>query len=251
MKKLIRSKIALRRPAGLAVQLADALRKLIENEDLKPGDKLPSELDLMETYNVSRTVVREAISSLKAENLVSTHQGIGAFVLQTVPIVTYRIPRKDLNLAKEIIDLIELRVSLESETAALAALRRTPEHLEAMSKALADMKEFVGSPRENAEPDFDFHLAIANASNNHYFSYLFRHFGPQLIPRASIKGYGDMGSERSDYLQRINREHNDIYHAIVRQDAEAARTAMRNHLINALERLRSAYGEQIKTGNKS
>jgi len=241
MGKLIRSKIALRRPASLAVQLADELRKLLESGELKPGDKLPSELDLMETYGVSRTVVREAISSLKAESLVSTQQGVGAFVIQTVPVVPFRVAREDLDTVKELIDLLELRVSLESETAALAATRRTPKQLEALREALSELTFCIKSSQDHVEPDFRFHMEIARASNNHYFSDLFRYLGPQLIPRASIKGFGDIGLQRDQYLQRVNREHEDIYQAIVRQDSEAARNTMRVHLINSRERLRLAY----------
>lgn len=243
MVKLIRSKIALRRPASLTVQLADELRKLLESGELKAGDKLPSELDLMETYGVSRTVVREAISSLKAENLISTQQGVGAFVIQTTPVVPFRVAYEDLHTVKELIDLLELRVSLESETAALAAMRRTPAQLKAAHNALAELSVCIKSSQDHVEPDFRFHMEIARASNNHYFSDLFRYLGPQVIPRASIKGFTDSGPQRDQYLQRINREHEDIYQAILRQDAEGARKAMRVHLVNSRERLRLAYDQ--------
>lgn len=250
MTSLIRSKITIRRPASLSVQLADAVRKLIEDGEIKPGDKLPSEQDLMETYNVSRTVVREAISSLKAEHLVSTHQGVGAFVLQTVPVVPYRIARKDLDAAKDLIELLELRVGIESETAALAALRRTPEQMEAISRAFTELRVFiVGSASDHIAPDYDFHLAIAKASNNHYFSYLFSHFGPKLIPRASLKGF-TKGPKRDAYFARIAEEHDAIYQSILRQDPEAARAAMRVHLVSALERMRLAYSEQNDSGEE-
>src|SRR5688500_3219162 len=245
MGKLVRSKIALRRPASLAVQLADALRNLLEKGELKPGDKLPSELELMGAYGVSRTVVREAISSLKAENLISTQQGVGAFVIQTMPAVPFRIAREDLGTVKELIDLLELRISIESETAALAASRRTAEQLESLQEALRDLVACVKSSEDHVEPDFRFHMEIARASNNHYFLDLFRYLGPQAIPRASMKGFTDSGMQRDQYLQRVNREHDDIFQAIFRRDVEGARSSMRAHLVNSRERLRVAY-ERIR-----
>jgi GntR family transcriptional regulator, transcriptional repressor for pyruvate dehydrogenase complex len=241
MSKLIRSKIALRRPASLAVQLADELRKRLESGELKPGDRLPSELELMEAYGVSRTVVREAISSLKAENLVSTQQGVGAFVERSSPSVSFRISHEDLDAIKELIDLLELRISIEAETAALAAERRSEQQLQSIRDSLDELTRCIRASQDHVESDFRFHMEIAHASGNHYFSDLFGYLGPRLIPRSNIKSFAEDSVMRDAYLQRVNREHEDIFEAILRQDPEAARSAMRVHLVNSRERLRFAY----------
>ncbi|MBI3149277.1 MAG: FadR family transcriptional regulator [Betaproteobacteria bacterium] len=241
----MRSTLARRRPASLAVQLATALRKALEARELKPGDRLPSEAELMQTYGVSRAVVREAISSLKAENLVETRQGVGAFVVQNVAPILFRVGQEDLGAVREIIDLLELRISLEGETAALAAERRTDEQLARIRQALDELTRCIDAGEDHVEADFGFHLEIARATNNHYFSELIAYLGARIIPRPSIK----IKALRQDqdmmnlYLRRINREHVAIFDAIAGGKADRARTAMRAHLIKSKERFEDAYDD--------
>jgi GntR family transcriptional regulator, transcriptional repressor for pyruvate dehydrogenase complex len=200
----------------------------------------------MEAYGVSRTVVREAISSLKAESLVSTQQGVGAFVVQSTPPVSFRIDHEDLDAIKELIDLLELRISIEAETAALAAERRTDQQLEAIRASLDELTRCIKASQDHVESDFRFHMEIARASGNHYFTDLFGYLGPRLIPRSNIKSFCEDSTMRDAYLHRVNKEHEDIFQAILRQDTEAARNVMRVHLVNSRERLRFAY-EQVES----
>ena len=118
---------ALRRRETLTSQLVKSLTERVTRGELRPGDKLPSEQELIEAFGVSRTVVREAISSLRAAGLVATQQGVGAFVQQAALTQPFRIDETALNLLKEVINVLELRIGLEAEAAALAAQRRQPE----------------------------------------------------------------------------------------------------------------------------
>ena len=235
---------ALRQRETLTSQLVKALTDRIRAGELKPGDRLPTEQELNEEFKVSRTVVREAISSLKAAGLVSTQQGVGAFVLQAESAPPFRIDNANLNLLKDVIAVLELRIGIESDAAALAAQRRSETHLVAMREALDRMTAAIDASED--APDFDFHRTIAEATGNRHFTHLFSYLGALLIPRARLQTFRYFAADRQEYLRRVNREHEDIYQAIKRQDQEAARSAMRLHLSNSRERLRLAMtdGEQ-------
>lgn len=231
---------ALRRRETLTSQLVKSLTERVTRGELRPGDKLPSEQELIEAFGVSRTVVREAISSLRAAGLVATQQGVGAFVQQAALTQPFRIDETALNLLKEVINVLELRIGLEAEAAALAAQRRQPAHLEAMRIALDAMETAIEAEDDAVSPDLDFHRTIAEATGNSHFTHLFSYLGQLMIPRARVQTFRFFADDRADYLRRVNREHEDIYQAIARQDSDAARSAMRLHLSNSRERLRRA-----------
>src|SRR5690606_10164528 len=128
-----------RRTGTLSTQLTQELGARIARGEIQPGEKLPSEHELIDAYGVSRTVVREAISSLKAKGMVATRQGVGAFVLQPTPSVMLRIEPTNLGALGDMMDVLELRIALEVEAAGLAAQRRSVHNLEAMRALLDDM----------------------------------------------------------------------------------------------------------------
>jgi GntR family transcriptional regulator, transcriptional repressor for pyruvate dehydrogenase complex len=231
---------ARRRPRRLAHELVDGIGKQIHAQLLKPGAKLPTEAEIMKSYAVSRTVVREALSRLQAAGLVETRHGVGTFVLQPRPGQGFGIDPADVATAADVIDVLELRISLETESAGLAAQRRSDAQLGEMRAALDAFEANVGGAGDAVSPDFRFHLAIANATGNRYFADIMSHLGATLIPRARIKSSRLAAEDLSQYLRRVNREHEEIYSAIARGDAESARAAMRIHLTNSRERLRRA-----------
>lgn len=240
--------MALRRRETLTAQLSKALSERIQRGAIKPGDKLPTEQELIEEFGVSRTVVREAISSLKASGLVSTQQGVGAFVLQGAMTAPFRIDEASLNVLKEVISVLELRISVEAEAAALAAERRTTRHLKAMRAALDRMAQAIEAEDDAVEPDLAFHRTVAEATDNRHFPHLFNYLGALLIPRTRVETFKLETTGRSAYLRTINLEHEEIYQAIQRQDAEAARAAMRRHLSNSRDRLSRAYEHKRPRG---
>jgi GntR family transcriptional regulator, transcriptional repressor for pyruvate dehydrogenase complex len=231
---------ALRQRETLTSQLVKALTERIRGGGLKAGDRLPTEQELIEEFSVSRTVVREAISSLKAAGLVASQQGVGAFVLQADVTPSFRIEGTSLNLIKDVIAVLELRIALESDAASLAAQRRTDAHLAVMRGALNRMAQAIDASDDAVSPDFEFHRTIAEATGNPHFAHLFGYLGSLLIPRARVQTFRFFAADRAEYLRRVNREHEDIYQAIKRQDSDSARSAMRLHLSNSRERLRMA-----------
>ncbi|MBP7064494.1 FadR/GntR family transcriptional regulator [Ferrovibrio sp.] len=232
--------MALRRRETLTSQLIRSLSARIEQGGLKPGDKLPSEQELIEEFGVSRTVVREAISSLRAAGLVATQQGVGAFVQSNALTPSFRIDEANLDLLKEVIGVLELRIALEAEACALAAQRRQENHLAAMRLALDRMEAAIDAEEDAVAPDLDFHRSIAEATGNVHFSHLFSYLGALMIPRTRLQTFRFFADDRLEYLRRVNREHEDIYQAIQRHDSDAARSAMRLHLSNSRERVRRA-----------
>jgi DNA-binding FadR family transcriptional regulator len=109
-----------------------------------------------------------------------------------------------------------------------------------MGEALGDMQRAMEQGSASVEADVRFHQLIAQATANPYFVDLLGQLGSAIIPRARLNTPGLDVGKPLDYLERVNREHEDIYKAIVRRDQEAARAAMRTHLSNSRERLREA-----------
>jgi DNA-binding FadR family transcriptional regulator len=110
-----------------------------------------------------------------------------------------------------------------------------------MRSALADFESHLAAVGETVAPDFRFHLAIAQATGNRYFSDLMGHLGLEVIPRTRVSASWLNVEKRSQHLQKVNQEHQDIYAAIARRDPDAARAAMRIHLVNSRERQRLAH----------
>jgi GntR family transcriptional repressor for pyruvate dehydrogenase complex len=230
-----------RHPSGnLTQQLVAHLSSLIGTGVLAPGEKLAPESEIVRQQGVSRTVVREAISQLQAAGLVTTRHGIGTFVLDRVNRQNFGISSGSVTTLPDVLAMLELRISLETEAAALAAIRRTDEHLAEIRRALDSFRERLSNGGETITSDFQFHLGIARATGNHYFSDILTHLGPSAIPRSRFPA-NERQPEEVKYLMRISHEHEDTYNAIVRHDSEAARAAVRNHLGNSRERMRRTY----------
>ena len=225
---------------NLALGLVARISEQIKAGDFKPGDKLPAESAIMQGFGVSRTVVREALSKLQTAGFVETHHGVGTFVLEARADSNFRIDPRHVATELDVLAVIELRISLETESAGLAAIRRTPKQVLAMRKALDDFEANVRVAGDTVTPDFRFHLLIAEATGNRYFADLMSHLGTTVIPRTRIESSKLAVEHLAQYLNRVNREHEEIYAAIARQDPEAARAAMRIHLANSQMRIRAA-----------
>lgn len=229
-----------RKPRTLALELVDGLGDRIRDGRLSPGDKLPTEAEIMEEFGVSRTVVREAISKLQAAGLVQTRHGIGTFVVGLGDTAPFRVAPEQLATLRDVIALLELRIGIETEAAGLAAMRRTPQNLQAMRAAIDAFARAVERGRDAVGPDFQFHLEIARATQNSHFAELMNTLGTTIIPRARLDASAALSEERRSYLLGVNREHESILDAIDAQDPESARAAMRTHLANSRERRRRA-----------
>ncbi len=247
-----------RRPRTLALELVESLGDRIRAGQLNAGDKLPTEAAIMGEFDVSRTVVREAISKLQAAGLVETRHGIGTFVIGPGDAPSFKITPEQFGTLQDVIAVLELRIGLETEAAGLAAQRRTEANLVVMRQALDAVIAAVEAGEDSVVPDFQFHLEIARATQNSHFADLMATLGSQIIPRARLESAGvdpspapsavahpaaPSNPERMAYMRRVNAEHETILDAIAGQDAESARAAMRLHLSNSRERRRRAQAE--------
>jgi DNA-binding FadR family transcriptional regulator len=129
--------------AGVVAGLKD---KILAGE-LAPGAKLPSEAELIEEYAVSRTVVREAVTRLRAEGLVETQQGRGSFVLAVPEPSSFSVESSAIRTQADVLAMLDFRIGVESEAAALAARHHTAADADAISAA---MDGFVRAGHEGA-----------------------------------------------------------------------------------------------------
>jgi len=244
----------LRKTRSLAYELVDAMGDRIRDGRLAPGEKLPPESAIMAQFGVSRTVVREAISRLQAAGLVNTRHGIGTFVVGPAQATPFCITAEHFATLRDVISVLELRIGIETEAAALAAMRRSEQNLLDMRSTLDAVSAAIEAGQDAVGPDFQFHLEIARATQNPHFAELMSSLGTSIIPRARLDDAKPEAQEKPprsaaqlDYLRRINNEHENIFDAITQQDADAARAAMRTHLANSRERRRRSHAEGLLT----
>jgi GntR family transcriptional repressor for pyruvate dehydrogenase complex len=228
---------------GVVAFISDAIR----DGSISPGDKLPTESEIMRIQGVSRTVVREAISHMQAAGMVETRHGIGTFVLEPAARPALGLDPATVVTMRDVLAILELRISLETEAAGLAAARRTESQLQQLRAALDGFQNAARNGEETVAWDMQFHLTIAQASANRYFHDILSHLGTNIIPRSRLNSARLAQDDPANYMERVGREHEDIFNAISRQDADSARAAMRTHLGNSRERLRRAQ-ELIEAG---
>ena len=213
---------------------------LIRAGRIAPGQKVPSEAEIIRVLGVSRSVVREAMSHMQAAGLVETRHGVGTFALARAP-QPMGLPAPEAMSKDDVLAFLELRISLETESAGLAAGRRSEAQLLQVRSALDIFLARCKSGGDTAPADTAFHLAIAQASGNRYLYDVLSHLSTELLPRARLSSAHIPRDSPAIYIERVTREHEDIFTAISRQDAESARAAMRTHLSNSRERLRCAH----------
>ena len=227
-----------RKGRNLVETVGRRMRDAIANGELKPGDKLPTESGLTQQYQVSRTVIREAIASLRADNLVEVRHGVGVFVLAPGNGTAGGFRSVDVNRVSSIIEMLEVRAAIEIEAAGLAAIRSSPAQQELIFECLESIKRQIAVGESTVESDRAFHLAIADSTNNPRFRELLEAIGKQMIPRSLLQE-GDAEISPAEYLTQIQSEHAEIARAIAEGDGSSARDAMRAHLKGSQQRYRS------------
>ncbi len=224
----------------LPTRIAEDLGSRIADGRLRAGERIPTEHELGQAFGVSRSVVREAIAQLKNEGLVETRQGVGAFVTDQHKRMSLRIELADLNTPQGFRSFFQVRLPLEVEAAGLAALHRTDEDLAALNEALAGIRAATKWDEGGTKADIAFHHALSVATHNPYFP-IFLGFIAQKIS-ASINTAFTWALSREIEQQTV-LEHEMIFDAIKRKNADDARLAMRHHLLGAADRLSVVWTE--------
>lgn len=226
----------------LAQQVIDQLRAQIETGRLRVGDQLPTEPQLEATFGVSRTVVREAIADLRSAGLVKPIQGKGVFVAELAARGGLALTPVEIKNIPETLELLEFRMAAEGEAAAIAAYRRTAGQEAAIAAANRKMAMLIDQGLPTVEADYEFHMAIAAATNNRFYVDVLRHFGARTIPRGQFPTLPE-ANDRA-YLEKVHAEHVEILMAIADQDPERARQAMRAHMMASQRRYRFLAEQQ-------
>jgi GntR family transcriptional repressor for pyruvate dehydrogenase complex len=222
----------------LSDRLAAELRQRIDSGALAAGEKLPTEQALATQYAVSRTVVREAVSRLRSMGLVVARQGSGVFVTTTDAARPLAFEPAVLADLSAVLEVVEVRRSLESEVAALAASRANRAQRSAIERALAEVDASVASGSAGIEQDLAFHRAIADASGNSQFPRLLRHLAQYLRHAMAVTRSNE--SMKAEFIAQVRQEHRAIADAIAARDPDAARAAAANHMQQAARRLQDA-----------
>ena len=207
--------------------VTDRLVAMIGEGILRPGDQLPTERELTDSFRVGRSSVREALRMLESQGVIRDASG-GSFVVAEAvnPLNSSFRLLLALDERAGLRDLFELRRILECEAAALAAERRSDAHLEAMDAAIAAMSDGVGelAGERFIDADLHFHLALADATDNRLIVHSMRAVRDTLR-RALITVYAIPGSPQSAI-----GEHRAIRAAVAARQATRARKAMALHL---------------------
>ncbi len=203
----------------------------IEEGTLRPGDRLPSERRLSETFGIGRTYVRDAIKKLEFYGILKTHPQSGTVVSGVDIAAMEGLMTNVIRLSdKDFFHLVETRVTMETFVAYQAALRRTHRDIDEMEQALEKYKSKVDTGQTGVKEDFRFHLSIASASQNLVIKSLMLIIIPDIINiyrKLNVCGEGR--------VMKSYDEHRIILDNIIRQDAPSARKAMELHLQDVFE----------------
>jgi DNA-binding FadR family transcriptional regulator len=218
--------------------VVQTLRSQILAGEFAAGEKLPTEARMTEIFGVSRTVVREAVAVLAAEGLVEARHGAGVFVLDHPTRKISAITADMGNRISQAVNVLEVRMGIEIESAGLAAQRRSPSQEASIQEAFFEFERLLHRGEPTGKADFAFHREIAAATNNPFYVEILDALGDRTIPCDRNSPWFSIEVLSEDYLSRLQREHLLILQAISAGDADAARDAMRAHLQAAQDRYR-------------
>ncbi len=220
------------KPKKIYEEVSEILHEKIRAGVLKPGDRLDSVEQLAEQLQVSRSAVREALSALKAMGLIEIKQGSGTFV-KSVPPNRLDFPLSTAMLSNklDIARLLEVRKIIEVGAAASAAINRTEQDIQAMVQILEDMKQAHGDGELGEKVDYQFHVAIATASQNPLLATILDQISGLMIDTMKETRRIWLYSKKTT-SEQLYEEHMNIFLAIQQQNEELAKQAMTFHLSN-------------------
>ncbi len=150
----------------------------------------------------------------------------------------FRIDPEGLRSLAEVLNVMELRLGVEVESAGLAAERAAPQQQRAIGDALKSIDRAIERGESAIDEDYALHMTIAEATGNGHFVRFLEYLGRYIIPRQSVRVESGRVSGQRAYLEKIQGEHRALVAAIRNRDPAAAREAMRRHLTNGRERYR-------------
>ncbi len=206
----------------------------ISAEGMEVGNRLPPEQAFCSAFGVSRPVVREALMRLQADGLIYSRQGAGTFIDKVPPANMMQFTQ-----SADVADYLrsyEIRMGLETEAARLAAINRNDKDLSRINQAMVKLRQAHDRGAPEGAEDFEFHLAIADATGNVFFGEILNQIQKNVIGHMTLgSALTHLGPE--ERRRQVLAEHENIVDALEKADPEAAANLMRTHLVNARERL--------------
>lgn len=214
----------------LASSVVDKIVEYISANNLVPGDRIPSEMELATLFNVGRGTIREAVKQLVAINVLSIVPAKGTFVAEGSPLVDDPLGFESVCDKKKLSrDLIALRILLDGYTASNAALHATEAQIAHLKEILTDIDEHTGDNEYCLAMDVRFHKAVAECSGNVAL--------PLLSPviHSNFFHFIDVQIERE--WNSVNKAHWAIVRAIEKRNPELARAELTRHLCDLVDLL--------------
>ena len=217
-----------RKPRKLPEQIADKLREMIIQEEMKTGSKLPAEAELMARFGVSRSTVREAVKILQTEHIVDIRQGQGTFLCAMPGLAQDPLGLRFADQEELVAQLLQTRLLIEPGVAALAAQCRQEKHLTEMKQLIDKMDNAYLHGEDYTPYDAQFHSVIAECTGNDVIRRLL-----PTIHESIQAGYHHTRRVEGSY-QRASQCHLDLYRAIMDRDSDRARLAAQRHMVQTM-----------------
>ena len=229
-------------PVSLSASVTQSIVDLIAQGKIKPGERLPTEHELMELFGVGRSSIREAVRGLAVMGILEAKPHRGTFVVSPVPNMLGEKLRTSIEVWA-LKDLYEVRMLLEEYAAGVAATVATSQDIREIEKHALAVKKKVAAGQPYFSENFDFHLSIAKAAHNAVLVYCLR----------SIIGTFRELREEISYIQRDMhaqdvKEHDDVLAAIKARQADGARRLIRRHLSYFISKLDELGSKQASVG---
>lgn len=232
------------KPKKLYEQVADIIEQKIVSKQLLPGEKIESVEQLAKIFDVGRSAVREALTSLQAKGILEIRHGEGTFVRKlSSEDIQFHIPSSLIFDKEQIKNIFEIRKILELGLIENAANYRTEAQINTLRDTLLVMEQSVFEATISGEADILFHTTISESANNSLLVTMLQNvsntIAQQIIQTRELLSYTN-----KDALLQLHQEHIEIFHAIEKQDSQLARKALEKHL-STVENLLSIHLESF------
>lgn len=208
--------------------------RIINDQGMVSGDRLPSEARLADLFGMSRTIVREALARLASDGITEARRGAGSYVKRRP---SDRLgSHMPMDALAATLGTYEVRFVLEAEAARLAAQRRSHHQLEAIERALSALRVALLSNAPAHDEDWNLHRSIAEATGNAAFPPVFDHLR-EAVMQILRAGVEISRARPPEVIGAMMDEHDAIVDAIRARDADGAALAMRWHLSQGRKRL--------------
>lgn len=209
--------------SSLAERVAERIEQMIMDQELKPGDKLGNEQELVAQLGTGRGTIREAVKILESRNVVEIRRGKGTFVCEKVGVAKdpfgFRFAQDKIKLA---VDLSALRYMLEPPIASLAAEKASEQDIEELQALCSEVADLIQNGEDYGQKDIEFHTKIAAMTGNLVI--------PQIVPIITQAVFTYVHMTNHKMAGSAASEHQKVVDAIRNHDPQAAYDAMTEHM---------------------